>query len=257
MGLSGRKDKQKIGDDPRNTKWAKNESNPGFKILSSMGWTPSTTTLGAASAASEPVQSTWKRLPGAILPVIKSTTSGLGANPAQASTSTYLSGAPRFVRGSLGVSFVESEAETSALAVPDPEQSTKLAIVSQGGGFDDLLSRLNQSKSKPETRPSDSTKRKKSKKKSKCSELENAEEGQSTRKSKKSKKRKTLSTPEPEQPVDDDEEIVATPSGPIRISRPINPRVAARAKFINSKKLASSAGSAQAMAEILGIPPAE
>ncbi|KAH9449417.1 hypothetical protein MJO28_010542 [Puccinia striiformis f. sp. tritici] len=332
MGLSGRKEKQKIGEDPRNTKWAKNEANPGFKILSSMGWSPSTTSLGAAASTSEPVVSSWKRLPGSILPVIKSSTSGLGANPAQASTSTYLSGAPRFVRGSQAPSAVEPNGEPSSVIVEDdPERSNKIAIVSQGGGFDDLLSRLNQSKPKTVTitsiedesgeesfvvvldqptklkktksgskkektlksekkkrvrilelcsankSSSDSLqdkliedddqqpKKKKSKKNSERSEDEPSEkEKKLKRKSKKSEKPKTaLAAPSllitnPDQIIaNGDEDLVVTPSGPIRISRPINPRVAARAKFIRSKKLASSASNAQAMAEILGIPPPE
>lgn len=291
-----------------------------------------------------PAASSWKRLPGAILPVIKSSTSGLGANPAQASSSTYLTGAPRFVRGSQGIpprpqSDDMMEASPMLAEENDPDQSTKIAIVSQGGGFDDLLSRLNHAKNntsatigstrtistlKPteenkldgkaflvvidkDTQPKTKSGRKKDKKSSKpekkkrvrilelCSHRASTptlesdlleDEQPKKKKSKKSsqrsppeplqkekvssrasgeksKKRKKsalcspiMSPPNPEQPVEEeDEELVATSSGPIRISRPINPRVAARAKFINSKKLASSAGNAQAMAEILGIPP--
>lgn len=38
MGLSGRKDKQVIGPDPRNTRWANDTGKLGFKLLSGMGW---------------------------------------------------------------------------------------------------------------------------------------------------------------------------------------------------------------------------
>ncbi|KNZ56549.1 hypothetical protein VP01_2379g3 [Puccinia sorghi] len=339
MGLAGRKEKQKIGDDPRNTKWAKNESNPGFKILSSMGWTPSITTLGPGSTTSTGGKTGWKRLPGAILPVIKTTTSGLGANPAQASSSTYLSGAPRFVRASQASSSVQSDVEACVTDEKDPDQSAKIAIVSQGGGggFDDLLSRLNhsatqsgtlistlkpidendsstnepplvvlmdksdtESKSKSGRKKKEKSPRKSDKKKrvrilelcstqsTSTTSLENDLLEEDQPKKKKSKKNSLRSEPKPstekrssssgkvhksskkksilsrpslflsatEQTVEEeDEELVATSSGPIRISRPINPRVAARAKFIRSKKLASSAGNAQAMAEILGIAP--
>jgi len=351
MGLAGRKEKQTIGEDPRNTKWAKNESNPGFKILSSMGWTPSITTLGSGSTGTAGGKTSWKRHPGAILPVIKTTTSGLGANGAQASSSTYLSGAPRFVRASQASSTVPSDAEPGMMPPheKDPHQTAKIAIVSQAGpgGFDDLLSRLNhaatrsptlgssrtmisflkpidqqnssnkvpplvvvmdksdsESKSKSGRTKKEKSLRKSDKKKrvrilelcstqststaSLESDLLEEEKDQPTKKKsknhsslpdqpnpspekkplssgakvQKSSKRKSLlsrpslSPPALEQTVEEeDEELVATSSGPIRISRPINPRVAARAKFIKSKKLASSAGNAQAMAEILGIAP--
>ncbi|KAG0145381.1 hypothetical protein CROQUDRAFT_575467 [Cronartium quercuum f. sp. fusiforme G11] len=101
MGLSARKEKQKIGDDPRNTKWARNESNPGFKILSSMGWNPTTKTLGLTGDLSETL-TTWKKHPTTSLPVIKSDTSGLGANP-NIAISSYngIGGSPCFVKGKL------------------------------------------------------------------------------------------------------------------------------------------------------------
>ncbi|CAK7267274.1 telomerase inhibitor [Sporothrix epigloea] len=40
MGLAGVKNKRKIGDDPNNTKWARNTSNFGQKILRAHGWEP-------------------------------------------------------------------------------------------------------------------------------------------------------------------------------------------------------------------------
>lgn len=50
-----------------------------------------------------------------------------------------------------------------------------------------------------------------------------------------------------------DENIAPLDSGSLQISRPMNPRMAARAKYITSKKMANSQN-AVAMAEILGIP---
>lgn len=38
MGLSERKNKQKLGPDPRNSSWASNSSLIGHKLLASMGW---------------------------------------------------------------------------------------------------------------------------------------------------------------------------------------------------------------------------
>ncbi|CAK7264823.1 telomerase inhibitor [Sporothrix epigloea] len=40
MGLAGVKNKRKIGDDPNNTKWARNTNNFGQKILRAHGWEP-------------------------------------------------------------------------------------------------------------------------------------------------------------------------------------------------------------------------
>ncbi|EGG08110.1 uncharacterized protein MELLADRAFT_71542, partial [Melampsora larici-populina 98AG31] len=96
MGLSGRKEKQKIGDDPRNTKWARNEANPGFKLLSSMGWTPEVKTLGLTGSSST-TMTTWKKSPSGALPIIKSNTSGIGANPNMAPSYNGIGGAPCFV----------------------------------------------------------------------------------------------------------------------------------------------------------------
>lgn len=368
-----RKQKQRIGDDPRNTRWAKNQSNPGFKILSSMGWSPSTTSLGAASASSEPIQSTWKRLPTSALPIFRPSTSGLGANPNQACSSTYLSGPPRFVPGSQLTPDPELDpARTTPTPMTGPsieshqDRSSKLSIVTAGGGgFDDLLTRLNKKKSvnkattittgathhnlssseaddlndqsfvvvledpsKKSLQPTPSdqiaketvgpkqTKRVRilefrrsvssleldqpKKKKSRRSKGESVKADDrllssnpkdyytktlkrfGSASSKKSKRKLKLlsgssststhrsdhqdrslpighgahSPPHPQAARDDeDDELVETSAGPLRISRPINPRVAARAKFIKSKKLASSTQNAAAMAEILGIPP--
>jgi Pin2-interacting protein X1 len=38
MGLAGPRQKQRIGDDPRNLKWKKDQEAVGFKMLSKMGW---------------------------------------------------------------------------------------------------------------------------------------------------------------------------------------------------------------------------
>ncbi|CAK7208831.1 telomerase inhibitor [Sporothrix eucalyptigena] len=40
MGLAGVKNRRKIGDDPNNTKWARNTNNFGQKILRAHGWEP-------------------------------------------------------------------------------------------------------------------------------------------------------------------------------------------------------------------------
>lgn len=47
MGLGGRKDKQKLRDDPRNRQWADDTNKFGFKMLANHGWNPQVG-LGAA-----------------------------------------------------------------------------------------------------------------------------------------------------------------------------------------------------------------
>ncbi|TIA99834.1 hypothetical protein E3P96_02821 [Wallemia ichthyophaga] len=47
MGLGGRKEKQKLRDDPRNRQWADDQNKFGFKMLASSGWNPQVG-LGAA-----------------------------------------------------------------------------------------------------------------------------------------------------------------------------------------------------------------
>lgn len=369
MGLSGRKSKQRIGDDPRNTRWAKNQFNPGFKILSSMGWSPSTTCLGTSANSNEPVRSSWKRLPGSVLPIVQSTKSGLGSNPNQACSNSYLLGAPRFVRATQPTNSVETALESTSSIENDLDRSNKIAIVTGGGGgFDDLLSRLNQSRNTTQPKSTqenhelqsiqengtvndsfvlvsvgettkenlnnkenqkftlrssliDIKNRKNQPNKPKkrvrilgfCQESnqknstnrnlhtqEKEEQGPKLKKIKKNpskghdaiqqseeatntvnanKKPKIvqinkptsslisnlthLRKPEPIIKEDQNQEssmTTALTTGettnpvPLKISRPINPRVASRAKYINSKKMASSQNAA-AMAEILGIPP--
>ncbi|KAI9623566.1 hypothetical protein KEM48_009461 [Puccinia striiformis f. sp. tritici PST-130] len=256
MGLSGCKEKQKIGEDPRNT----NKSR--FQILSSMGWSPSTTSLGAAASTSEPVVSSWKRLPGSILPVIKSSTSGLGANPAQASTSTYLSGAPRFVRGSQAPSAVEPNGEPSSVIVEDdPERSNKIAIVSQGGGFDDLLSRLNQSKPKTVTITSiedESGEESFVVVLDQPTKLKKTKSGSKKEKTLKSEKKKRVRILElcsannarcPSLLITNPDQIIANGDEDLVVTPPVQSGFHGRSTPGSIQKLASSASNAQAMAE--------
>ncbi|MBW0522731.1 hypothetical protein O181_062446 [Austropuccinia psidii MF-1] len=290
----GRKEKQRIGEDPRNTRWLKNESNPGLKILSSMGWSSSSPSLGLAALSGTSEKPSWKRLPTANLPVLKSTTSGLGANPAQ--SISYVLRAPQFVRGSQAViSSSQDSPDLSTHVEDDKERASKLSITANGGnggGFDDLLSRLNRRQK--EAAPSSTeenqdssfvlvasgtaeeeinqTNSDKPKKKKRVRIIEECQSEPPPKKKlklsglkheKRRKKRHGLSSNLPSNTLSltgskselSDDGLVATSSGPVKISRPFNPRMAARNKFINSKKLATSCNSV-AMAEILGIPPA-
>ncbi|KAH9809023.1 hypothetical protein DFH28DRAFT_906989 [Melampsora americana] len=278
MGLSSRKDKQRIGDDPRNTKWARNEANPGFKLLSSMGWTPDVKTLGLTGSSST-TMTTWKKSPSGALPIIKSNTSGIGANPNTAPSYNGLGGAPCFVSSRMKEN-QEGKVTESELLENEEDRKEKIAIVGSGngGGYSDLLSRLNQSKYKETKNQSledikekeeeeeeeekltkeGTLKRKKSKKSSKAIETQRFEK---KKESKKLKKEKTHSRSDSRSSVNSENQSSSKrdeeedhESNHLSISRPLNPRMAARSKYIKSKKLATSLN-ATAMAEILGIHP--
>lgn len=47
MGLGGRREKQKLREDPRNRQWADDTNKFGFKMLANQGWNPEVG-LGAA-----------------------------------------------------------------------------------------------------------------------------------------------------------------------------------------------------------------
>ncbi|KAL8280971.1 hypothetical protein RQP46_006650 [Phenoliferia psychrophenolica] len=86
MGLSGTKQKQRIPDDPRNTKWANDTSAPGFRLLSSMGWTPTAPALGnvdSQSLISLGGGSTFSKKIS-VIPTAKDNTLGIGARKAGA-----------------------------------------------------------------------------------------------------------------------------------------------------------------------------
>lgn len=137
MGLAdSNKKKQKISEDPRNTKWATDEKRPGFKMLLKMGWSPS----HAATLTPEgPIQS--KRLTS--IPVAKEDTIGLGAAPNGPSASSIFS---KF--GSKGLSFVTASKDGSVQVMKDRNSLT------EGGHFAGLLERLNAANKSAATTPS-------------------------------------------------------------------------------------------------------
>jgi outer membrane biosynthesis protein TonB len=94
---------------------------PGYKMLLSMGWSPSTNTLNPDSAA--------QRKPSTVVPIAKEGTLGLGATRATVASSVFA----RF--GSQGLKFVSAGAKEEVLRRAKTE----------GGDFGGLLARLNKS----------------------------------------------------------------------------------------------------------------
>lgn len=136
MGLAdSNKKKQKISEDPRNTKWAHDESRPGFKMLQKMGWSPAHANTLTPDA---PVLS--KRLTS--IPVAKEDTVGLGAPKNGPAASSIFS-----TFGSKGLSFVTASKDGSAEVLRERNSMT------EGGHFAGLLEKLNAANKKSEPAP--------------------------------------------------------------------------------------------------------
>ncbi|KAK7923399.1 hypothetical protein PG985_007470 [Apiospora marii] len=80
MGLAGQKTKRKLAFDPNNTKWSRDETTFGQKILRSQGWEPGQF-LGAQDAAHADLHSAASAAPIRI--TLKDDTLGLGAKVRQ------------------------------------------------------------------------------------------------------------------------------------------------------------------------------
>ncbi|RYP69864.1 hypothetical protein DL769_005157 [Monosporascus sp. CRB-8-3] len=80
MGLSGPKNRRKLAHDPNNTKWSRNETTFGHRILRAQGWEPGNV-LGAKDAGYAGLHSAASSAP--IKVVLKDDTLGLGAKVRQ------------------------------------------------------------------------------------------------------------------------------------------------------------------------------
>ncbi|RYP05014.1 hypothetical protein DL764_004089 [Monosporascus ibericus] len=80
MGLSGPKNRRKLAQDPNNTKWSRNETTFGHRILRAQGWEPGNV-LGAKDAGHAGLHSAASSAP--IKVVLKDDTLGLGAKVRQ------------------------------------------------------------------------------------------------------------------------------------------------------------------------------
>ncbi|RYP18627.1 hypothetical protein DL765_003834 [Monosporascus sp. GIB2] len=80
MGLSGPKNRRKLAHDPNNTRWSRNETTFGHRILRAQGWEPGNV-LGAKDARHARLHSAASSAP--IKVVLKDDTLGLGAKVRQ------------------------------------------------------------------------------------------------------------------------------------------------------------------------------
>lgn len=143
MGLSGGKVKQRINEDPRNTRWATDTSAPGFRLLSSMGWNPTAPSLGNATsqsliAASSPAFS--KKV--SVIPVAKDDNAGIGAR--KPGSVNPIGGLRSMGLPSVGgMGFVSASQRSMAEIVGEEQEELKKK---SGGEFGRLLERLNAAK---------------------------------------------------------------------------------------------------------------
>ncbi|SGY30608.1 BQ5605_C002g01169 [Microbotryum silenes-dioicae] len=246
-------------------------SAPGFRLLASMGWTPSSPGLGNAESQQLMASnggSTFSKKISAI-PLAKDDQMGIGAQRGAATVVRSLGGG----LGSMGFvtasTSTENEGETSNATAPKT-----------GGEFGRLLERLNKAKaeaaaasastSASEEEPArdededDTTKRKREKRERKEKKKLLKER---KKLAKKDKKRQAAGEAPSEEPtsvqVESSVTVVDSSSGAATTTMTTtttsttilnNPRMAARSKHLRAKRMAS-ASNAAAMAEILGIAP--
>ncbi|ORY80218.1 hypothetical protein BCR35DRAFT_304395 [Leucosporidium creatinivorum] len=256
MGLSGAKQKQRIPEDPRNVRWANDTSAPGFKLLSSMGWTPDAPGLGLAASQDLIAAggSTAYNKKISVIPLAKDDNLGIGARRGGAIGSIRAMGVPA-VSG-MGMGFV-----TASGGAGEPKEQPKT-----GGEFGRLLERLNKAKEEAakaakesgapivevevaieEKEKQSKEERKKAKKEKKRKRAAEDEGEDSTTNTESDAPVATLSTVMEVSPAPPSSGA-STPTGILK-----NPRMAARSKHLRAKRLA--AGNSLAMAEILGIAP--
>jgi len=217
MGLAGRQEKQRISDDPRNTKWANDSSRRGFKLLKAMGWSPDSQTL-------TPIAPDLNRSLHSV-PVAKSDTLGIGATKHLTVSSIFSS------FGSKTMRFVNAANHS------DDDRSP---AVFKKDGFDDLLARLNKVDNSADV----------SEEELDVKELKKKREQFGDDKKVKYKKRKRdESMVEVESTIDADQSVIKPTLLPIQS---FNPRMASRARHLASKRMANTS-SAEALAGILGV----
>lgn len=157
MGLAGRREKQVITLDPRNTKWANDTSNPGHRLLANMGWKAADGTGSDASASESDskrpktglmAHESTKRLRK--IPIPKSGNEGIGYRPNTGAAANVASGAlPGSGAGgsmSSAASSVFSRLGSKAALQFVSAGASKEVInkaKTEGGEFAGLLQRLN------------------------------------------------------------------------------------------------------------------
>jgi hypothetical protein len=160
MGLGGRREKQVIGADPRNTKWANDTSNPGHRLLSSMGWKADGAATENEKRSGLMAHASTKRL--RVIPVPKAGMEGIGYRPNAAAAASVSLALPGSGGGGTG-----SRASTASSIFARMGSKAALQFVSagatkevinkaktEGGEFQGLLARLNAASASASPAPS-------------------------------------------------------------------------------------------------------
>ncbi|TNY19765.1 Proteophosphoglycan 5 [Rhodotorula diobovata] len=262
MGLAGASKKQRIQDDPRNTRWAQDTSAPGFRLLASMGWNPeSAPTLGNAQSQAAILANGGsvfsKRI--ASIPTAKDDTLGIGMKRGSAAAvvgSLKALGVPS-ATGANAATPLTSGFVTAGSMTP---QDGVTGGGSGGGEFGNLLARLNKLKEQNGTlsasaspAPEPSEQHKKKRKRSSSASSSSSAVSSDSSDSDDSDAEPTPSTSTlPAAPSPAPDAVPAPSAAALAILR--NPRMAARSKHLRAKRMAT-ASNASAMAEILGLAP--
>lgn len=157
MGLGGRREKQVIAADPRNTRWINDTSSPGHRLLSSMGYDPAN-----ANSSQHKVglygHNTSKRLRQ--IPIAKAGMEGIGFKPNGPGANVALGALPSRMGGpatmASAASNIFSKLGSRAALQFVTAGSSKEVInraKTEGGEFGGLLARLNAAASSASATP--------------------------------------------------------------------------------------------------------
>lgn len=159
MGLGGRREKQVIPSDPRNTRWINDTSSPGHRLLSSMGYDPAN-----ANSSQHKVglygHNTSKRLRQ--IPIAKGGMEGIGfkpsgpgANVALGALPSKMAGAPSMASAASSIfSKLGSRAALQFVTAGSSKEVINKAKT-EGGEFGGLLARLNAASASATPEPMD------------------------------------------------------------------------------------------------------
>lgn len=161
MGLGGRREKQVIAADPRNTRWINDTSSPGHRLLTSMGYDPSNGNASDNKTGLYGHNST-KRLRA--IPVAKAGMEGIGFKPNGPGANVALGALPSR-GGTTGPGSVASAASNifaklgSRAALQFVTAGASKEVINrsrtEGGEFGGLLARLNAASATPEATEDD------------------------------------------------------------------------------------------------------
>lgn len=160
MGLGGRRQKQVIQADPRNTAWANNREGNGYKMLAQMGWKPEGERDPSEAASGLFAHESTRRLRA--IPIAKAGMEGIGFKPNAANNSAGpgLGGAAPGggSMASAASSMFSRMGSKAALQFVTAGASKEVInrAKTEGGEFAGLLSRLNAAATSTDASPAES-----------------------------------------------------------------------------------------------------